>query len=160
LPQVVRYLDMPLQHAHPEVLRWMNRPRDVPHVAAVLARARALMPDIALRTTFIAGFPGETAAHVRARLRFLADVHFDHAGVSPWSAEEGTPAAGLPAQVPERTRQDRKRRALELQQGIALARNQRLVGQEVEVLVEGRGDAGPAGRRGATAIPGPEAAGA
>src|SRR5919199_3316781 len=99
LPQVVKYLDIPLQHAHPDMLRAMNRPRDVQHVEDVLARARELMPDVALRTTFIAGFPGETRAHFQAILNLMADVRFDHVGIFPFFPEEGTPAATLPKQV-------------------------------------------------------------
>lgn len=140
LPQVVKYLDMPLQHAHPDLLKAMNRPRDMAHVREVLARARELMPDLALRTTFIVGFPGETQEHFQAVLEFMSDVQFDHVGIFPYYAEEGTPAATLPQQVPQRVKQARKRRALEHQQAISLARNERFVGREVEVLVEGRAD--------------------
>ncbi|MDQ3700145.1 MAG: 30S ribosomal protein S12 methylthiotransferase RimO [Chloroflexota bacterium] len=144
LSQVVKYLDIPLQHAHPDVLRAMNRPRDVEHVKAVLARARELMPELALRTTFIVGFPGETAAHFAAVLRFMEAVQFDHAGVFPYFAEEGTPAASLPGQVSDGVKQRRKKRALEVQQGVSLARNQTFVGQELEVLVEGKAGETPA----------------
>ena len=142
LPQVVKYLDMPLQHAHPEMLKAMRRPRDVEHVKGVLRRARELMPEIALRTTFIAGFPGETATHFQAILRLMEEVQFDHVGVFPYYPEEGTPAAGLPGQVSERTRQRRKARALEVQQGISLQRNRHLVGRDVQVLVEGEAEGG------------------
>ena len=137
LPQVVKYLDMPLQHAHPEMLKAMRRPRDVDHVKGVLRRAREIMPEIALRTTFIAGFPGETATHFPAILRLMEEVRFDHVGVFPYYLEEGTPAAGLPGQVSERTRPRRKARALEVQHPISLQRNRDFVGREVEVLVEG-----------------------
>ncbi len=143
LDQVVKYLDIPLQHAHPEILRAMNRPRDVAQVKALLARARDLMPDVALRTTFIVGFPGETEEHVEAVLRFMEEVEFDHVGVFPFYAEEGTPAAGLPGQVAERTKLARKRRLLEAQQAISLARNRRFVGRELEVLVEGVAEESP-----------------
>jgi ribosomal protein S12 methylthiotransferase len=143
LPQVVKYLDMPLQHAHPEMLKAMRRPRDVEHVKGVLRRAREIMPDIALRTTFIAGFPGETATHFQAILRLMEEVRFDHVGVFPYYPEEGTPAAGLPGQVSERTAQRRKARALEVQQEISLQRNRDFVGREVEVLVEGEAEGGP-----------------
>jgi ribosomal protein S12 methylthiotransferase len=137
LPQVVKYLDMPLQHAHPEILRAMRRPSDVDHVRDVLARARALMPDVALRTTFIVGFPGETRAHFEAIVDLMNDVRFDRVGVFPYYPEDGTPAAALEGQVSERTKQSRKRQLLALQQGISETLNQRFVGREVEVLVEG-----------------------
>ena len=146
LPQVVKYLDMPLQHAHPEMLKAMRRPRDVEHVKGVLRRAREIMPEIALRTTFIAGFPGETATHFQAILRLMEEVRFDHVGVFPYYPEEGTPAAGLPGQVSERTRQRRKAKALEVQQGISLQRNRDLVGRA------GGGAGGGRGRRGSGAI--------
>src|SRR5581483_4944401 len=84
LDQVVKYLDIPLQHAHPEILRAMNRPRDVAQVKALLARARDLMPDVALRTTFIVGFPGETEEHFEAVLRLMEEIEFDHVGVFPF----------------------------------------------------------------------------
>jgi ribosomal protein S12 methylthiotransferase len=140
LKPVVKYLDMPLQHAHPEMLRAMNRPSDVQRVTAVLARARELMPDIALRTTFIVGFPGETRAHHAAMLRFMEHVRFDHVGVFPYYAEEGTPAAAFAGQVPARTQQRRRRRALECQQAISHERNRRFVGCTLDVLVEGQAD--------------------
>jgi ribosomal protein S12 methylthiotransferase len=140
LPQVVKYLDIPLQHAHPEVLRAMNRPRDVQHVKGVLARARQLMPEIALRTTFIVGFPGETHAHFRAVLDLMDEVQFDHVGIFPYYPEDGTPAAQLANQVSDRVKQRRKRLALERQQGISLTRNQAFVGRELQVLVDGAAD--------------------
>jgi ribosomal protein S12 methylthiotransferase len=140
LDQVVKYLDIPLQHAHPEVLRAMNRPSDVDHVKAVLARARDLMPDVALRTTFIVGFPGETAAHFDGLLRFMEEVRFDRVGIFSYFAEEGTAAAALPKQVSERVKRRRKQRALEVQQDIAHVRNRAFVGRRVRVLVEGAAD--------------------
>lgn len=140
LPSVVKYFDIPLQHAHPEMLRAMNRPSNIAHVREVLARARELMPDIALRTTFIVGFPGETKEHFSAVLDLLRDVQFDHVGIFPYYPEDGTPAASLPDQVSDRRKQSRKRRALEVQQSISLARNQAFVGRDVEVLVEGTAD--------------------
>jgi ribosomal protein S12 methylthiotransferase len=140
LDQVVKYFDMPLQHAHPEMLRAMNRPSNVAQIRETLGRARDLMPDIALRTTFIVGFPGETEEHFSAVLDLMREVQFDHVGVFPYYSEEGTPASNLPGPVSERKKQARKRRALEVQQGISLARNQAMVGREVRVLVEGRAD--------------------
>ncbi|MGH2350080.1 MAG: 30S ribosomal protein S12 methylthiotransferase RimO, partial [Chloroflexota bacterium] len=140
LPQVVKYVDIPLQHAHPDMLRAMNRPRDVEHVKAVLAGARDLMPEVALRTTFIVGFPGETQAHFEYLLQFMDEVRFEHVGIFPYYPEDDTPAATLPNQVPDRVKQQRKRRALELQQGLSLERNQAFVGRTLEVLVEGKAD--------------------
>ena len=142
LPRVVKYLDMPLQHAHPEILRAMRRPSDVTHVRDMLARARQLMPEIALRTTFIVGFPGETRAHFKAILDLMRDVRFDRVGIFPYYPEEGTPAAAMAAQVSDRSKRARKKQALELQQEISEALNRRFIGQEVEVLVEGKTEDG------------------
>lgn len=142
LPQVVKYFDIPLQHAHPEMLRAMNRPSNVDHVKKVLGRARALMPDIAIRTTFIVGFPGETSAHFQAVLQLMEDVQFDRVGIFPYYPEDGTPAATLPNQVGDAIKQRRKRRALAAQQVISEARNHRWVGTEMDVLVEGQAEDG------------------
>ncbi|MGI8424611.1 MAG: 30S ribosomal protein S12 methylthiotransferase RimO [Chloroflexota bacterium] len=140
LPQVVKYLDMPLQHADPAILKAMRRPSDVQHVRAVLARARELMPELALRTTFIVGFPGETSAQFRSVLQLMRDVRFDRVGVFPYYPEDGTPAATLGGQVADRTKQSRKRQALALQQEISAAHNQRFIGQTIQVLVEGQAE--------------------
>ena len=143
LPQVVKYLDMPLQHADPAILKAMRRPSDVAHVRDVLSRARELMPEIALRTTFIVGFPGETEAHFRSTLALMRDVQFDRVGIFPYYPEHGTPAAELPGQVADRTKQARKRRALALQQEISEALNRRFIGRTMRVLVEGQADGKP-----------------
>jgi ribosomal protein S12 methylthiotransferase len=147
LDQVVKYLDMPLQHADPEILRAMNRPRDMRHVAEVLNRARELMPDLALRTTFIVGFPGETDAHFASVLAFMDEARFDHVGIFTYFAEDGTPAATLGGQVTDKVKRRRQRAAMAHQQGISATRTARLVGRTVDVLVEGtaEGDAGIGG---------------
>lgn len=137
LPQVVKYLDMPLQHADPEILRAMNRPRDMRHVAEVLARARTLMPSIALRTTFIAGFPGETDAHWQSVLDFMDEVRFDHVGIFTYFPEDGTPAATLGGTVPDRVKKRRQRAAMARQQEISATRTATIVGTTIDVLVEG-----------------------
>jgi ribosomal protein S12 methylthiotransferase len=98
------------------------------------------MPDVALRTTFITGFPGETRAHFDYLLRFMQEVRFDHVGIFPYYPEDGTPAATLPGQVSNNVKQRRKRRALELQQGISQERNGEFVGRQLQVLVEGAAD--------------------
>jgi ribosomal protein S12 methylthiotransferase len=113
-------------------------------VRSVLTRARELMPELALRTTFIVGFPGETEAHFRSVLGLMRDVRFDRVGVFPYYPEEGTPAATMGAQVADRTKQARKRRALALQQEISEALNERFVGQTMQVLVEGQAEGGEA----------------
>lgn len=144
--RVCHYLDMPLQHGHPEVLRRMNRPHDVGEVRRLIAELREAMPDIALRTSFIVGYPGETEEEFLALLDFVAEMAFDRVGVFTYSPEEGTKAAELPCQVPAGVKEERYARLMELQQGISLARNQQLVGRVLEVLIEGQGEGFSVGR--------------
>jgi len=139
-PQVCHYLDLPLQHAHPETLRRMNRPHGVDGVRRLIADLRQAMPDIALRTSFIVGYPGETEEEFEALLDFAEEIAFDKVGVFTYSREEGTRAADLPGQVPDQVKEERYQRLMELQQGISLARNQQTVGRTLDVLVEGSGD--------------------
>lgn len=145
-PQICHYLDLPLQHAHPDVLRRMNRPRDTHEIRSLIERLRVAMPDIALRTSFIVGYPGETEEEFRSLLDFMQQVEFDRVGVFTYSQEEGTRAAGLPEQVPDKVKQERYEVAMALQQSISLGRNQDLVGQQLQVLIEGAGDGISVGR--------------
>jgi ribosomal protein S12 methylthiotransferase len=139
-PQVVPYLDLPLQHAHPDTLRRMRRPANVDRVRALIARLRQAMPEIALRTAFIVGYPGETEAEFAALEAFLHQVEFDKVGVFTYSPELGTPAYDLPDAVPAEIAQNRYHRLMSAQQGISLARNVAQVGRRLSVLVEGRGE--------------------
>ena len=136
VPNVLPYLDLPLQHSHPEVLKAMNRPWQADVTGGVLARIREQLPDAVLRTTFIVGFPGETEEHFQHLLDFVAEQRFDHVGVFTFSPEEGTPAAELPNQVPAAVAQQRKDRLMALQQPIAAERNAAWVGRIVDVLIE------------------------
>jgi ribosomal protein S12 methylthiotransferase len=136
VPNVLPYLDLPLQHSHPEVLKAMNRPWQADVTGGVLARIREQLPDAVLRTTFIVGFPGETEEHFQHLLDFVAEQRFDHVGVFTFSPEEGTPAAKLPNPVPPEVAQQRKDRLMALQQPIAAARNAAWVGRIVDVLIE------------------------
>lgn len=138
-PQICHYLDMPLQHAHPETLRRMRRPPDTDRTRRIIADLRAAMPDIALRSTFIVGFPGETNAEFRALLAFLEEVQFDRVGVFRYSREPGTPAAALPDQVAPHIIERRWHEIMRLQQRISRQRNRRWVGRVMRVLVEGQG---------------------
>jgi ribosomal protein S12 methylthiotransferase len=140
LPQVCHYLDLPLQHGHPEVLRRMRRPHDVDTVHRLVQQLRAAMPDIALRSTFIVGFPGETEAEFEGLLCFMREMRFDKVGVFSYSAEEDTLAATMPNQVPAAVIAERYERAMLTQQEIALERQQMFVGKTLEVLVDGTGD--------------------
>jgi ribosomal protein S12 methylthiotransferase len=138
-PQVCHYLDMPLQHAHPDTLRRMRRPPDTERTRAVIGDLRAAMPDIALRSTFIVGFPGETNAEFAALLDFLEDMQLDRVGAFQYSREPGTHAATLPRQVRPRTIERRWHTLMQTQQEIAQACNARWQGQTIDVLVEGHG---------------------
>ncbi len=133
---VLPYLDLPLQHSHPDVLRAMNRPWQAGVTTELLRRIREQLPDAVLRTTFIVGFPGETEEHFQHLLDFVAEQRFDHVGVFTFSPEEGTAAASLPDPVPAAVAQERRDRLMALQQPIAAARNQAWVGRIVDVLIE------------------------
>ncbi|NUQ37856.1 MAG: 30S ribosomal protein S12 methylthiotransferase RimO [Caldilineales bacterium] len=139
-PQILHYLDLPLQHGHRDTLRRMHRPANVQMVHDSIASLRAAMPDIALRSTFIVGFPGETEAEFAGLLDFVAAIRFDKVGAFLFSPEPGTPAADLPGQVPEEVKRERWERLMELQQGISLASNQAQIGRTLTVLTEGYGD--------------------
>jgi ribosomal protein S12 methylthiotransferase len=140
-PQICAYLDMPLQHAHPDTLRRMRRPPDAERTKAIIRDLRTAMPDIALRSTFIVGFPGETREEFAALLAFLEEVQLDRVGVFRYSQEPGTHAATLPGQVRDRVIERRWHEVMRLQQGVSLARNARWVGRRIDMLVEGQGSA-------------------
>ena len=136
VPNVLPYLDLPLQHSHPEVLRAMNRPWQADVTAGLLKRIREQLPEAVLRTTFIVGFPGETEDHFEHLLDFVAEQQFDHVGVFTFSPEEGTAAADLADPVAAEVAQERKERLMALQQPIAAERNASWVGRIVDVLIE------------------------
>ena len=136
-PQVCHYLDLPLQHGHPDTLRRMRRPHNVENLLRWIESFRAAMPDAALRSTFIVGYPGESEAEFQGLLDFMQAVQFDRVGVFPFSREPGTPAYDLPDQVPDEVKQAQYQRVMEQQQAISLARNQSQIGRQLEVLVEG-----------------------
>jgi len=106
-------------------------------VRRLIADLRAAMPDVALRTTFIVGYPGETDEEFTSLLEFMTEMAFDKVGVFPFSAEEGTQAASLPEPIPHELAQERFARAMELQRDISLSRNQSQVGRTLDVLIEG-----------------------
>jgi len=133
----VSYLDMPLQHSHPDVLRAMRRGGSAARYLRQLETARAVAPDVFLRTTFIVGFPGETEERFEHLLAFVGEARFDHLGAFAYSAEPGTPAAELRARVPRATARRRYERLLAEQEPIARERRRRLVGRRMRALVEG-----------------------
>jgi ribosomal protein S12 methylthiotransferase len=136
-PQIIPYIDMPLQHGHPDTLKRMRRPHNVDKLLRWIEAYRQAMPQAVLRTTFIVGYPGETEAEFQGLLDFMAQVQFDRAGAFTFSSEPGTPAFDLRDQVNPATQQDRWERLMAFQQPIALERNQQMVGQTLDVLVEG-----------------------
>ncbi|HXT22255.1 MAG TPA: 30S ribosomal protein S12 methylthiotransferase RimO, partial [Thermoanaerobaculia bacterium] len=136
-PRFCSYLDIPLQHSHPEVLTAMRRGGSAERYRRLLDEARELAPDVFLRTTFITGFPGETEEHFEHLLNFIEAVRFDHLGAFVYSPEEGTPGADLPNRVPRRVARRRWEKLLATQREIALERRQRLVGRRMTALVEG-----------------------
>lgn len=138
-PKIVPYLDMPLQHGDPRTLRRMRRPSRIAMVHDHVHKLRAAMPDIALRTTFIVGYPGETEAEFQGLLDFVEEIQFDKVGAFTFSAEPGTPSALLPDPVPAEVQEERYARLMELQQPISLRKNQAQVGKKLEILVEGEG---------------------
>ncbi len=135
-PNVLPYLDLPLQHSHPDVLKAMNRPWQADVNDKIMAQLRKAIPNAVLRTTFIVGFPGETEAQFQHLLAFVERHEFDHVGVFTFSPEEGTPAVALPNPVPMAVMEERRERLMLTQQPISLRRNQAEVGKVVDVLVE------------------------
>ncbi len=145
-PQILHYLDMPLQHGHPLTLRRMRRPANIDWVHRTIGKMRAAMPDLAIRSTFIVGYPGETEDEFQTLLDFVSELRFDRVGVFTFSFEPGTESAALGDPVPEEVKQERRERLMALQQRISLEKNQALVGQTLNVLVEGTGDGLSVGR--------------
>jgi ribosomal protein S12 methylthiotransferase len=144
--QVVPYLDIPLQHAHPDVLKRMGRPSDVGWVYKTLDKMRAAIPDLTLRSTFIVGYPGETEAEFQSLLDFVGDIRFDKLGVFKFSFEKGTPAEALGDPIPDNVKQERMNRLMEKQQQISLEHNRAFVGRDLKVLIEGAGEGISVGR--------------
>lgn len=136
-PQVVHYLDLPLQHSHAEVLKRMKRPANIEWVRRTIDKMRSCMPDLVLRTTFIVGHPGETEEAFQDLLDFAGEMRFDWAGVFKYSLEGGTPGEGLGDPIAADIKNERRERLMLLQQEISLEKNQSLIGKRFKVLVEG-----------------------
>lgn len=139
LPQLLPYIDMPLQHAAPAMLKRMRRGGST-DLRAVVRRLREAVPQAVLRTSFIVGHPGETEDEFQQLLDFVRDVEFDHVGVFQYSDEETCASHGLDGKVDEQTCGERAEQLIELQRGITLRKNQARIGQELSVLVEGASD--------------------
>ncbi len=145
-PQILPYLDMPLQHAHPDTLRRMKRPANMNWVYRTLEKMRHAMPALALRTTFIVGYPGETEEEFQALIDFIQEIRFDRVGTFQFSFEPGTASESLGDPVPPEVKEERYERLMSIQQGISLERNQMFVGKTLDVLFEGQGDGISLGR--------------
>lgn len=135
--KVCKYLDIPVQHASDEVLKRMGRKTSRAEILRLLRKIRERMPDVALRTSLIVGFPGETEEQFQELLDFVREARFDRLGVFAYSREEGTPAAKLKGQIPKRIKEQRRAQVMEIAQHISLEKNEAKVGCEIEVLCEG-----------------------
>ncbi len=136
--KVCHYMDIPIQHASDRILARMGRKTSRKEITERLRRLREAIPDMAVRTTMITGFPGETEEDVEELLDFVDEMEFERLGVFPYSMEEGTPAAGMAGQIPEEVKKERRDRVMELQQEISLACGEAMIGRELEVFIEGK----------------------
>ncbi|MBP0033062.1 MAG: 30S ribosomal protein S12 methylthiotransferase RimO [Roseofilum sp. Belize BBD 4] len=136
-PNILPYLDLPLQHSHPDILRAMNRPWQGQVNNQIIENLKQAIPNGVFRTTFIVGFPGETQTHFDHLCDFVDRHQFDHVGVFAFSPEEEAPASGFDNPVPEPIKEERRNHLMERQQPISLSRNQAEIGKTVDVLVEG-----------------------
>ena len=136
-PKLMNYIDMPIQHIDPELLRRMNRHGTAEHIREITDYIRSVSPDFILRTTAIVGFPGETEEQFEELLSFLAEHPYDRLGAFTYSAEDGTPAAEMPDQIPENVKRRRLDKLMRRQMAISLAANKRRVGTVCEALVDG-----------------------
>lgn len=135
-PRIVKYLDIPIQHISDKILRAMNRHGDSTMIKDTIARVRAAIPDITLRTTLIVGFPGETDEDFNELCEFVKETKFDRLGAFTYSREEDTPACDLPDQIDEQTKQDRYDIIMKEQMHIAAEKNERFIGKKMRVLCE------------------------
>ena len=136
-PKIVKYLDLPIQHCNPDVLRAMRRPGNRESLEKLIAHLRERIPGITLRTTLIAGFPGETEKQFEELCEFVKAVRFDRLGCFAYSQEEGTPAAEMDGQLDDETKADRARIVTEMQMNIMAEKNEAAVGREILCVVEG-----------------------
>jgi len=135
-PNVCKYIDMPIQHSETDILRRMGRKSTREGLLDLIKTLREEIPDIALRTTLMVGFPGETPSNFNGLYDFVNEVKFDRLGVFPYSQEEGTPAALLPKQVGQGTKHTRLEKLMELQQGIHYEKQQAKIGQTIDVMID------------------------
>ncbi len=138
--KVVKYVDIPLQHSHPEMLKLMSRPAF--DYRPMIENIRKLVPDVSIRTAFVVGYPGETDEHFEHLCEFVRDMKFDRMGVFTYSREKGTPSYSMKPQVPKRIAKARLRKLMEIQQEISRERNQKFVGKLVSCIIECYSDEG------------------
>ena len=136
--KVCHYLDVPIQHASDRILKRMGRRTNQAQLREIIGKLRAAVPDIALRTTMISGFPGETQEDHEEVMRFVDEMEFERLGVFTYSAEEDTPAADFPDQIPEEVKEERRDEIMELQQEIAFEKSESMVGRVLDVMIEGK----------------------
>ena len=136
-PKVCHYIDMPIQHSQDTILKRMGRRTSTEQLKEVVQKLRTAMPDIAIRTTLISGFPGETLEDHEGMLAFVDEMEFDRLGVFTYSKEEDTPAANFENQVPEEEKERRRDEIMTLQQEISYECDQDMIGKQVKVLIEG-----------------------
>ena len=138
--KVVKYVDIPLQHSHPEVLKLMSRPSF--DYRPMIENIRKIIPEVSIRTAFVVGYPGETEEHFEHLCEFVRDMKFDRMGVFTYSREKGTPSYSMKPQVPKRVAKARLRKLMEIQQEISRERNQKFVGKLIPCIIECYSDEG------------------
>lgn len=136
--KICNYLDIPIQHASDRILKRMGRRTNQKQLREMIASLRSQIPDIALRTTLISGFPGETEEDQEEMMRFVDEMEFERLGVFAYSQEEDTPAAEFPDQVPQELKEERRDEIMELQQEISYEKSQSMIGKVLEVMIEGK----------------------
>ena len=136
--KICNYLDIPIQHASDRILKRMGRRTNQKQLREMIASLRSQIPDIALRTTLISGFPGETEEDQEEVMRFVDEMEFERLGVFAYSQEEDTPAAEFPDQVPQELKEERRDEIMELQQEISYEKSQSMIGKVLEVMIEGK----------------------
>ena len=137
-PKVCNYLDLPIQHASDRILKRMGRRTSQADLRAIIGKLRQEIPDICLRTTLISGFPGETEEDHEELMNFVDEMEFDRLGVFTYSAEEDTPAATMPDQIPEELKEERRDEIMEFQQEISFEKAEEMVGKSLWCMVEGK----------------------
>ena len=137
-PKICHYLDLPIQHASDGILKRMGRRTSKEELIQIIERLRKEIPDIAIRTTLITGFPGETQDQHEELMDFVDEMEFDRLGVFTYSPEEDTPAAVMPDQIEESVKEDRQAELMELQQEIAFEQAESMIGKEMLVMIEGK----------------------